>query len=338
MRLKPIEEQSVVVMGASSGIGRETALRLARRGAKVTVSARGREGLRTLVDEIRRGGGDAVAVAADVADAGAVREVAGTAAGVFGRIDTWVHVAGTSVIAPFEETTAEEFRRVVEVNLLGQAYGAMAALPYLRRAGGGALVHVSSVEARFSMPYQSAYAASKHGVEGLLDALRLELRHEGLPVSVTNVMPGPVDTPFFDKVRTKIGFEPTVLPPVYHPAVVADAILYAAEHPIRHVVVGGAAAAGVALQALSPRAMDAALSVVGFRSQKLDRPKRADAPDSLFAPIEGFDRVEGTLPFPARRRSVAVELQTRPAARLALAGAAAGALALVASRCLGRGR
>jgi NAD(P)-dependent dehydrogenase (short-subunit alcohol dehydrogenase family) len=329
MQLKPIERQVVVVMGASSGIGRAAALRFARRGAKIVAAARSREGLRTLVDGIRHDGGEAMAVPADTADFDQVREVAETAADVFGRIDTWVHTAGTSVYATFEQTTPEEFKRVVDVNLTGQAYGAMAALPHLRRAGGGALVHVSSVEAKFSMPYQSAYAASKHGIEGFLDALRLELAHEGVPISVTSIMPGPVNTPFFDKVRTKIGVEPTVPPPVYHPSVVADAILHAAEHPTRRVVVGGAAAVGAMLNSVAPRVMDAILLRTGFGTQKMDGPKSPAAPDSLFEPIEGHDVVEGTLPFPARETSISTTLQTSTPAKLGVAAAAA-AIALIA--------
>jgi NAD(P)-dependent dehydrogenase (short-subunit alcohol dehydrogenase family) len=335
--LKPIGEQVVVVMGASSGIGRASALAFAARGAKVVVSARSREGLESLVEEIRAAGGEAIAVPADAAEFAEVKNVADTAAEVFGRIDTWAHVAGTSVVGRFEEITPDEFRRVVDVTLTGHAFGAFAALPYLRRAGGGALVHVSSVEGKFSMPYQSAYSAAKHGVEGLLDSLRLELLAEGAPVSVTSVMPGPVNSPFFDKVRTKTGFRPTVTPPVYHPSAVARAIVHAAEHPVRRVVVGGVALAGVAIQGLSPRLMDAALLRVGF-FQDDGEPKRADAPDSLFAPIGGHDTVEGTLDRVSRRTSVASEIQLRPRVRLAIAGAGAGALAVLAARLFARGR
>jgi NAD(P)-dependent dehydrogenase (short-subunit alcohol dehydrogenase family) len=327
MRLKPIGEQVVVVMGASSGIGRAAALRFAARGARLVVAARGAEGLDSLVALIRANGGVATAVVADTSDFAQVKRVADTAADLYGRIDTWVQTAGTSVIARFEETTPDEFRRVIDVNLTGQALGAMAALPYLRQEGRGALVHVSSVEARISMPYQSAYAASKHGVEGFLDSLRIELASDGVPIGVTNIMPGPVNTPFFDTVRTKIGFKPTVPPPIYDSYAVADAIVRAAEHPARHVIVGGMVAAGVALQAVAPHAMDAILTRIGFVVQRSREPKAAGGPDSLFAPMAGFDTTHGSIASFSRRKSRFAALHGRPAARRAVWAAIAGSVA-----------
>src|SRR5215211_3855330 len=109
----------------------------------------------------------------------------------------------------------------------------MAALPHLKRAGRGALIHISSVEAKRSFPFHSAYGASKHGIDGFLEALRVELKHEGWPISVTQVMPGTINTPFFDKGRTKLGVKPVGVPPIYEPETVANMILYAAENPVR---------------------------------------------------------------------------------------------------------
>jgi NAD(P)-dependent dehydrogenase (short-subunit alcohol dehydrogenase family) len=170
MRLKPVGEQVVVLMGASSGIGRETALRSARKGAKVVVSARGEEGLASLEEEIRRDGGEATYVVADTSEFGQVKAVAERAAEEYGTLDTWVHLAAVGLFATFDETTPEEFARVVDVNLMGQVYGAMAALPHLKREGKGALIHVSSVEAKRSFPFHGAYGASKHGIDGFLEA------------------------------------------------------------------------------------------------------------------------------------------------------------------------
>src|SRR4051795_9910323 len=135
MKLKPVAQQVVVVMGASSGIGRATAARFAREGAKVVVAARGEPGLRSLVEEIRTDGGEAVAEVADVTDPDQMQRVAQRAVTEYGRLDTWVHVSGVLLVAPFERTTPEEFARVVDVNLMGQVHGAMAALPYLKRDG-----------------------------------------------------------------------------------------------------------------------------------------------------------------------------------------------------------
>src|SRR5215203_7038378 len=173
MRLKPVEEQVVALMGASSGIGRETALRFAERGAKVVVSARNEKGLNSLVEEIRGKGGQATAIPAEVTEFEQVKAVADRAVEVYGRLDTWVHLAAVLLVASFEDTTPEEFARVVDVNLMGQVYGTMAALPHIKREGGGALIHVSSMGAKRSIPLQSAYCASKHGIDGFLESLRV---------------------------------------------------------------------------------------------------------------------------------------------------------------------
>lgn len=243
MKLKPIEDQVVVLMGASSGIGRDAALRFAGRGARVVVSARGEEGLRSLVEEIRAAGGEATYVTADVSDFEQVRRVADTAVEEYGRLDTWVHLAAVAVYATFEQHTPEEFQRVVDVTLMGQVYGAMAALPHIKREGRGSLVHVSSVEAKRAFPFHTSYGAAKHGIDGFVEAMRLELRHEGWPINVVQVMPGTINTPFFDKSRTKLGVKPVGMPPIYEPGTVTDVILHAAETAERDLVAGGAAAA-----------------------------------------------------------------------------------------------
>ena len=154
--LKPVSEQVVVVMGASSGIGRATAARFAAEGAQVVASARGEAGLHSLVEQIRAAGGEAVAEVADVTDPEQMERVAARAVAEYGRLDTWVHLAGVALFAPFERITPEEFRRVVDVNLLGQVHGARAALPHLKREG-GASIHVSSMGAKRGVPLQTAY-------------------------------------------------------------------------------------------------------------------------------------------------------------------------------------
>ena len=295
MRLKPLNQQIMVVMGASSGIGRATALGFAARGATVVCSARDEAGLTTLVEEIRARGGKAMALVADVADPAQMVRVAAFTAKELGRIDTWVHVAAVTVYARFEDTTPAEFARVIEVNLLGQIHGALAALPHLRRAGRGALICVSSVEGQISLPFQSAYAASKHGVIGFLDSLRIELAGEGVPISVTNIMPSGINTPLFEKALTRLGVEPRPTPPVYAPELVSRAILHAACTPRRDLVVGGAGFAILLAQRLSPALADAVLrSPAGVESQLTNRPKSPEARNNLFerSPSD-LARVEG---------------------------------------------
>jgi NAD(P)-dependent dehydrogenase (short-subunit alcohol dehydrogenase family) len=332
MKLKPVGEQVAAVVGASSGIGRETALRFAKRDAKVVLAARSEAGLRSLEEEIRGLGGQATSVVADVSEFEQVETVARVAVEEYGRLDTWVHLAAVGLFASFDRTRPEEFRRVVDVDLMGQVYGAMAALPHIKGEGRGALVHVSSVVGKRSVPLQSAYCASKHGVDGFLESLRVELMHEGWKnIGVTNVMPAAINTPFFTKARTKLGVKPKGFPPVYQPSVVADAILHSAEEAPREMVAGGAGKGMLLGQRLSPRLMDALMVRGGFGSQMTDQPKSAADPDGLFAPMEGQDRAEGEFGEQALHRSYLTWLDTRPALKWSI-GVAGLAMALGALR------
>lgn len=331
MELKAISEQVVVVLGASSGIGRESALRLAERGARTVVAARSEPGLQSLVEEITARGGQAVHVVCDVADHAQVEAVADAAVATFGRIDTWVNVAAVLVHAPFEQTEPEEFRRLMEINYLGQVHGALAALPRLRAAGGGALIAVSSVESMVSLPRHSAYSASKHAVEGMIDGLRRDLMAEGAPVSVTSIKPGTVNTPFFTNAAHTMDVEPTGPPPIYQPAVVADCVLYAAEHPVRDLYAGGAGRMMALTQMLAPRLMDALLARAVVL-ERTDRPAPGGAPGTLFAPRAEDDRAEGDFGSHARRFSTYTWLRTHPRATSLLAGGALAAAVATASR------
>jgi NAD(P)-dependent dehydrogenase (short-subunit alcohol dehydrogenase family) len=293
MKLKPIEQQVVAVVGASSGIGRETALQFAKRNAKVVVSARTESGLASLVAEIKALGGDAIAIPADVAEFEQVKSIADKTIEHYGRLDTWVHAAGTAIMAPFEQVTPEEFKRVIDVNLMGAVYGAMVAMPHLRQTGRGAYIAVSSVEARRSMPLQSSYSASKHGMEGFLDSLRSELKHEGFPISITNIMPSVINTPFYNKARTKLGVMPTGIPPYYQPSLVAEAILHTAENPTRDMIVGDVGRVVDLLQKIVPDLTDTLVGAIAVPGQRTERIKAADDPNNLFEPIEGYDTTTG---------------------------------------------
>ena len=293
MQLKPISQQVVAIVGASSGIGRETALQFARKGAKVIVSARNEFGLNSLVDEIQASGGKAKAIKGDVADFEQVKAIADYTVEQYGRLDTWVHCAATGILAPFEEITPEEFKRVIDVTLMGQVYGAMAALPQIKREGRGAMIHVSSMEGRRALPLQSPYSTAKHGLEGLLESLRVELQHEKIPVSVTSIKPAVINTPFYNHVLTKLGVKPTGLPPYYSPKLVAEAILHTAEHPTRDFIVGDVGRILDLSQRLSPELMDAILVAIGFSGQRTSEPKSANDPNNLYEPMEGYTQVEG---------------------------------------------
>ncbi|MBD2015583.1 SDR family oxidoreductase [Microcoleus sp. FACHB-53] len=325
MQLKPINQQVVAVVGASSGIGRETALQFAKRGAKVVVSGRSESKLASLVDEIRSFGGEVTPIVIDdVAVFEQVKAIADRTVEVYGRLDTWVHVPATAVFATFDNKTPQEFQRVVDVTLMGQVYGAMAALPHLKREGRGALIHLSSMEGVRSLPYQSAYSAAKHGIEGFVEAMRLELQHEKIPISVTSIKPAVIDTPFWDNARTKLGVKPSGIPPYYSPSLVADAILYTAEHPTRDFFVGDAARLLDFLQRLSPELVDSLLLLVGFPLQHSNVPKSEDAPNNLYEPVPEHHTIEGSLSDVLEIPSISDWLDKNPALKWgALTGVAA---------------
>ena len=334
VRLRPIGDQVVVVMGASSGIGRETARRFAGRGAKVVVSARSVPGLESLVGEIRAAGGEAVAEPADVSDFAQVAKVADAAVQHFGGLDTWVHAAAVSVYAPFQDLQPEELARVIDVNLVGQGYGALAALPHLQSRGGGALIHISSMLAETAFPLQAPYNASKHGLKGMIDTMRLDLAHAAVPVSVTNVMPGAINTPLFDKARARIGVAPTAPPPVYEASVVADAILRAAETPLGDVVVGGAGKVQTVLSRFAPGLADTMARAVGTAAQRTDEPI-GERPGNLFEPVAGHDTVEGHFGV-TRSTSAWTWLDSHAVPGVAAAGRAVRGVAESAGRLLAK--
>jgi NAD(P)-dependent dehydrogenase (short-subunit alcohol dehydrogenase family) len=327
----------VVITGASSGIGRETALEFGRRGARVVVAARNREALESLAGEIHRIGGEALPVVTDVSDFDQMASLARKAVERFGRIDTWVNNAAVSTYGTVEQMEADELRRVIEVNLMGQIYGVKAALPYLRESG-GTIINVSSALAERAIPLQAAYCAAKHGIVGFGEALRLELRAEGAPVRVVDVLPSSINTPLFTHARSKIGVKPKPVGRIYEPSVVAEAIVMAAQNPVREVYAGFAGRMLAIGQRISPRLTDWYLSGPGdaVAGQRTDRPD--EGTDNLFSPSTGPGRTTGDF----GQRSKSTSVYTRliaPHPAIVRAGIVAGmAVAGIVLRQAGRRR
>lgn len=292
-----------VITGASSGIGRATALEMSRRGATVVAAARNERALTSLAADMNSGPGPIIAHPLDVTDADAVAALARSTSTQFGRIDTWVNAAAVAMYAAVDETEPAELRRILDVNVVGTANGIRAALPIMEAQGRGTIVNIGSVESRRALPYQSAYAASKHAVKGLTDALRAELAHRDSPVSLVLVMPSAINTPFFRHARSKLGVLPQPFPPVYEPEMVADTIVHVAQHPIPEIVVGGGGKGLAMLERISPRLTDAVLGTraVGLGQQVTDRPD--DGTDNLDAPLDEAGSVHGEWGEMARRRS-----------------------------------
>ena len=331
IRLKKLHEQVMVITGASSGIGLVTARDAARRGARVVLAARNGQSLEEGVAAIRREGGRAIPVVADVADLRQVERVAQAALSEFGRVNTWVNNAAVSMYGRSMEIAIEDMRRQMDVNYWGQVYGSRVAVTCLRHQG-GALVNVGSALCDRAIPLQGNYCAAKHALKAFTDTLRMELEEEGVPVSVTLVKPASVDTPFFEKARTYLGVEPQPVPPVYAPEVVAEVILHAAEHPLRELIAGGAGAKLSAAR-LAPRMADRYMERWTFDSQSTDVPVASDRPDNLYQPVldDGGERGRNWRGH-TRESSVYTRAFLRPGAALFAALGLAGAILGAARR------
>ncbi|WP_091665670.1 SDR family oxidoreductase [Micromonospora auratinigra] len=323
---RPLDDAAVVITGASSGIGAATAYALARHGAGVVLAARTAEALHRVAARCRELGGRALVVPTDVTDPEAVRALAAAAVAEFGRIDAWINNAAVGTVGLFDEIPVEEFRRVVAVNLLGTVYGTKAALPWLDAAGGGVLVNNASVLAEVAMPYQSAYNATKHGIRGLADTVRQELRVTGRGhISVCTVLPATIDTPFFRHAANHSGHQLTPPPPVYPPELVADTIVRLLRRPRREAYAGGAARLLGLQWRLAPALAERVLGWYTARTQFGPGPAPDDA-GALFRPAAEADRLGG---WHGRRRQL---VRLTAAFGLAAAGTAVGTVAAMSRR------
>lgn len=280
-KLKPIDRQTILITGATSGIGLTTARMAAARGANVVLVARNEGALRRLTDEINVNGGRAIYAVADVADEGALRRAARAAQDRFGGVDTWVNNAGGAVYGRIMDVPMEDFRRMFETNLWGVVNGSRIAVEHLRERG-GALINVGSEASDAPVPLLGMYAASKHAVKGFTDALRMELEADGLPISVTLVKPTAIHTPFSENARNHLPYEPRLPPPVYAPELAAEAILECARRPRRDIFVGGAAKAHSVVGMGLPRLFAWVNERVIDRAQNAGRPAEAHRPDGLY--------------------------------------------------------
>ena len=253
--LKPLDQQTLVITGASSGIGLATAEAAARRGARVFLISRNGEALAEICSTLTAAGGQAAFAAADVGDAEQLRAAAEVAIARFGSIDSWINVAGVAIYAPLLETPISEHERLFRTNYWGVVNAARIAVPLLR-GHGGAFVTVGSVASDFGAPILGAYAASKHALKGFIDSLRIELIADCKTVSVTLIKPSGIGTPLAEHAANHMGAAARVPPPAYGPAVVARAILHAVQHPRREITVGGVGFVQTLVAAHSPRLSD----------------------------------------------------------------------------------
>jgi short-subunit dehydrogenase len=289
--LKPLDQQVIVITGASSGIGLATAISAAKAGAKVVLSARSEQTLNEVVHQISATGGQAIAVRCDVADRKQVEHLAQTAVGHFGRIDTWINDAGLSIYGRMDEVSDADFRRLFDTNFWGVVNGSLVALPYLKKQG-GALINVGSEVSEAVVPLQGMYSASKHAVKGFTDALRVEIDEiDNAPVSITLIQPTAVNTPFPQHAKNYMDKEPQLPTPMIDPQKVADAILDAAVKPTRVAKVGMMAKVNTFMANNAPAIGEWVSGKQANRQQRPEPPRNPDG--SLYIPSESHGQIYG---------------------------------------------
>ncbi|MEU2060457.1 SDR family oxidoreductase [Streptomyces sp. NPDC013455] len=317
---------TVVITGASAGIGRATARLYARRGADVVLIARGEGGLEAAADEVAALGGRPLVQVADVADPARLEAAAEAAEKAFGPVDVWINCAFSTVFAPFEEITPEEFKRATEVTYLGFVNGTRTALRRMLPRDRGTIVQVGSALGERSVPLQSVYCGAKHAINGFTSSLRTELLHRGSNVHVTVAQLPGVNTPQFEWVRSRLSRHPMPVAPFYQPEVAARGVLYAADHPRRkQYYVGATTVATLWANRFAPALLDRYLARTGFDSQQTDRVPPAGE-DNLFAPADrepaDDQGAHGSFDDRAHARSWQETLVRHPAATALGAGAA----------------
>ncbi|CAL1691510.1 hypothetical protein MMB232_01651 [Brevundimonas subvibrioides] len=325
--LKPLDQQAIVITGATSGIGLSTARRAAAAGACVFLIARGEQDLKALVEELQREGARVAYAVADVADHDALALAADKCRRLFGGFDTWVNNAGVSVHGPIRETTLEDQHRVFETNYWGVVNGSLVAAEHLRaQPGGGTIINVGSVLGDSPIPVQGVYSASKHAVKGFTNAFRMELMREGAPVAVSLIKPSAIDTPYNRHARNLTG-EPFRNPqPVYATHVVADTILWCATHAIREITVGGGGRLIAGFYALLPGLAEPLFAKFAPSLMRDRRSAYQPYDDGLYEPSD--DGLDEEVHYPmVRQFSALAEARKHP-------GITAGSLAIVAAAAL----
>lgn len=321
--LRPLPQQTIVITGASSGIGLATAQQAAKAGAQVVLASRNEAALQQATQEIVAAGGKATYIVTDVSKREDVENLATQTIAQFGGFDTWVNNAGIGLWGKLEQVSDADHRQLFDTNFWGIVYGSTTALRTLKQRG-GALINLGSVASEFAFPIQSMYAVTKFAIKGFTDALRRELIAEDAPVSVTLIQPASIGTPFHEHAKNYTGRAKKLPPPVYAPEDVAAAILHAATTPRRSLHVGGAGKIMDASVKLMPSLVDKASGVL-IQSQFEEGPDNTLGHDSLWQPgVDG--QVRGT--HPSIRHSAFTAANIRPVLTASLLGVAGLAFVL----------
>ena len=297
---------TVVITGASAGIGRAVALEFARTGCNVALMARGIERLESAAQQAQQFGVQALVVPVDVADADALDAAAARVEALLGPIDVWVNNAMATIFAAAHATRSDEFRRVTEVTYLGQVHGTLAALRRMRRRDRGTIVQVGSALSYRAMPLQSAYCAAKFAVRGFTDALRLELARERSRIRLTMVQLPAVNTPQFDWARSRMAEKARPIPPIFQPEAIAPEVVRAAREAPREVWIGHSTAKAILGAMLIPEMGERFLPRQG-NDAAFTEARAATHVDNLFSPPPGDPGTRGRFDNQACTKAASLE-------------------------------
>jgi short-subunit dehydrogenase len=280
------KRETVVVTGASAGVGRATVCAFARQGARIGLLARGQAGLEGARRDVESLGGEALVLPTDVADADQVERAATAVEDAFGPIDIWVNDAFCSVFSPVKKMTPADYKRVTEVTYLGFVHGTLAALKRMLPRDCGVIVQVGSALAYRGIPLQSAYCAAKHAIQGFTESVRCELIHDRSNVKITMVQMPALNTPQFTWSKSRMPRKAQPVPPIYQPEVAADAIVWAAHHYRREWYVGASTAIVITANKFVPGYGDHYLARNGYESQMHDGREDPNRPNNLYQPVD----------------------------------------------------
>jgi short-subunit dehydrogenase len=331
LKLKKMDEQVMVITGATSGIGLATARMAAEGGARLVLAARDADALDTLAHEMHQRGVEAATVTADVGNPADVARIGQEAMNRFGRVDTWVNNAGISVYGRNEDVALDDMRRVMQTNFWGVVHGTLEAVKLMKGRGGGAIVNLGSEVSDRSLPLQGTYSASKHAIKAFTESLRMELDKEKACISLTLIKPSAIATPFPNHARSYMEHEPDLPPPNYAPELVAQAIVHAAQVPERDLYVGSHSKLTSLAGYLMPRALDRFMMRTMFSQQQSSRPNSSARRDALYAPDaeqELRQRNDSDHHVVERSPYTSFEMRSAPAKTVLMGGALLAAWAL----------
>jgi NAD(P)-dependent dehydrogenase (short-subunit alcohol dehydrogenase family) len=330
------QQQTVMITGASGGIGRATARRFAADGARIALLARGRSGLEAAAREVEQAGGQALVLPVDVAQYDQVEAAAASVEDAFGEIDVWVNDAMVTLYAEFLDIEPAEFQRATEVSYLGMVWGTRAALKRMVPRDRGVVVQVCSAMSYRGIPLQSPYCGAKHACKGFTESVMTELRHHKSKVRVSMVQLPGLNTTQFTWGRTKLPKQTMPVPPIYQPEVAADAVHFTAHHRRRQICVGIPTVMNILGERVAPWLLDWYLARSGYQSQMTSHDLDPDGHDNLYEPVDEDRGAHG--PFDEQAHSTSIQYELTKRRGMVLGGLALGGTAAAGAAALRSGR